>query len=111
VAQKERWRIVSSDRGFSGGTVSTAGNLVFHGATSGMFRAFSADKGEKLWEVQLSPGFSNPVTYMMDGKQYVSVITGRGGNLAPGRIYTFVLDGTAQLPTMNLAAPAETSVH
>jgi hypothetical protein len=48
MAQKERWRVMSA-RGFgSGGTLATAGNLVFHGAI-----AYNADTGEKLWETEL----------------------------------------------------------
>jgi quinohemoprotein ethanol dehydrogenase len=99
AAQKERWRVRFS-QGSTGGTFSTAGNLVFHGGPDGKFAAYSADKGEKLWEFQLAPGFANPVTYMLDGKQYVSIMAGRGGANAPGRVYAFVLDGKAALPAM-----------
>jgi len=68
--------------------------------------------GEKLWEVQLAPGAATPITYELDGKQYVSVMSGRGApvrrpgqaanepgntNVAPARMYTFVLDGKAPL--------------
>ena len=52
--------------------MTTAGNLVFAASNWGDFEAFSADKGEKLWSVKLVPGFANPVSYMLDGKQYVS---------------------------------------
>jgi quinohemoprotein ethanol dehydrogenase len=111
VTQKERWR-VKYNTTFNGGTVTTAGNLVFHGSADGHFAAFSADKGEKLWEVQLAPGAATPITYALDGKQYVSVISGRGApvsrpgqaaneagntNAAPAKMYTFVLDGKAPL--------------
>jgi quinohemoprotein ethanol dehydrogenase len=99
VAQKERWRVRAA-QGSTGGTFSTAGNLVFYGGPEGKFMAYSADKGEKLWEVQLAPGFASPATYLLDGKQYVSIMAGRGGNAAPGRIYTFVLDGKAGVPPM-----------
>ena len=57
--------------------------------------AFSADKGEKLWSAKLLPGIANPVTYMLDGKQYVSVLSGRGGK---ARIYTFALDANMPIP-------------
>lgn len=100
ITQKERWRIRFKEPGITSGTVSTAGNLVFHGAADGVFSAYSADRGEKLWSVPLAPGFSNPITYLLDGKQYVSVLTGRSGGQAPGRLYTFVLDGKASIPSM-----------
>ncbi len=78
-----------------GGTMTTAGNLVFAESMAGDFEAFSADKGEKLWSVKLVPGFANPVTYMLDGKQYVSILAGRAGK---GRLYTFALDGNIPVP-------------
>ena len=51
-----------------GGTVTTAGNLVFGASGTGDFVAFSADKGEKLWSAKLLPGIANPVTYMSGWK-------------------------------------------
>ena len=57
--------------------------------------ALSADKGEKLWSAKLVPGFANPATYMIDGKQYVTVLAGRAGK---ARMYTFVLDGSVPIP-------------
>lgn len=113
VAQKERWRIPYTSS-FNGGSMTTAGNLVFHGAADGRFFAYSADKGEKLWEVKLAPGMATPITYEMDGKQYVSVMAGRGaanqygpapaaGSAPPSRMYTFVLDGKEPIP----AAPVK----
>ena len=75
--------------------MTTAGNLVFAASNAGDFEAFSADKGEKLWSVKLVPGFANPVTYMLDGKQYVSVLAGRAGK---GRLYTFALDANVPVP-------------
>jgi hypothetical protein len=53
-------------RTFAG--LGSAGNLFFHGSADGHFAAFSADKGEKLWEVQLAPGAATPITYELDGK-------------------------------------------
>ena len=105
VAREERWRHRFEQRGVSGGTLTTAGNLVFHGNGSGSFNAYRADDGEMLWEFPLAPGFANPVTYMLDGRQYVSVVTGRGGSYAPGRVYTFVLDGEPTPPSMASQAP------
>jgi len=67
-----------------GGAISTAGNLVFIGATvDGRFRAFDARNGRELWSDKLeAPAHSIPSTYMgRDGKQYVVVTAGGGGFL------------------------------
>jgi quinoprotein glucose dehydrogenase len=67
-----------------GGAISTAGNLVFIGATiDGRFRAFDARDGRELWAVRIdAPAHSIPSTYMgRDGKQYVVVAAGGGGFL------------------------------
>jgi quinohemoprotein ethanol dehydrogenase len=92
VTETARWRVPATG---GGGTMTTAGNLVFAESNDGDFEAFSADKGEKLWSVKLVPGFANPVTYMLDGKQYVSILAGRAGK---GRLYTFALDGKIPVP-------------
>ncbi len=107
VAQKARWRIDFEQPGVTGGTLSTAGNLVFHGSNDGTFCAYTADKGEKVWDVQLAPGFNNPVTFELDGRQYVAVMTGRGGMQAPGRVYAFALDAATPIPSMEPAPGAE----
>lgn len=85
ATQKERWRI-NFQGGFNqGGTMTTAGNLVFHGETDGRFAAYSADKGDKLWEMPLGiVGMANPITYEMDGQQYIAVLGGRATNPAAG---------------------------
>jgi PQQ-dependent dehydrogenase (methanol/ethanol family) len=100
ATETERWRARSTG---GGGTMTTAGNLVFAASNVGDFEAFSADKGEKLWSVRLISGFANPVSYMLDGKQYVSVLAGRAGK---GRLYTFALDGRVAVPPP--PAPAST---
>lgn len=67
-----------------GGAISTAGNLVFIGATiDGRFRAFDARNGKELWVEKIdAPAHSIPSTYMgKDGKQYVVVAAGGGGFL------------------------------
>jgi quinohemoprotein ethanol dehydrogenase len=96
--------------GTNGGTLSTAGNLVFQGTADGRLIAYSADKGEKLWQAALGVGvMAAPSTYQLDGKQYVSVLAGWGGvnlvkgtnpagaNKAEGRLWTFVLDGNQSI--------------
>ncbi len=110
VAQQMRWRTAGGG-GIGGGTVTTAGNLVFQVVNDGRLLAYSADKGEKLLDIQtgLRSGMGPPMTYQVDGKQYVSLMGGVGavtGNAGPGnaatptppRLLTFVLDGTVALP-------------
>jgi quinohemoprotein ethanol dehydrogenase len=54
-----------------------------------------------LWSFQLFPNIATPVTYELDGRQYVSVLSGNGGaNSAPTRLYTFVIDGKAPMPSV-----------
>ena len=100
ATETERWRVPQTG---GGGTMTTAGNLVFAASNDGEFEAFSADKGEKLWGAKLAQGFANPVTYMLDGKQYVSILAGRAGK---GRLYTFALDGSVPVPPPAAAPPA-----
>lgn len=63
-----------------GGTLTTAGGLVFYGSLGGDFRAVDRDTGKVVWERKLGSGIiGNPITYEIDGKQYVSVFAGIGG--------------------------------
>jgi quinoprotein glucose dehydrogenase len=67
-----------------GGAITTAGNLIFIGATvDGKFRAFDARNGSELWSTKLdAPAHSIPSTYMgRDGKQYIAITAGGGGFL------------------------------
>jgi quinohemoprotein ethanol dehydrogenase len=79
VTQTEKWR-AQGGGGIGGGTVSTAGNLVFQVVPDGRLMAYSADKGEKLLEIQtgLGRGMGPPITYQLDGKQYVALLGGQG---------------------------------
>ncbi|MDR2212495.1 MAG: PQQ-dependent dehydrogenase, methanol/ethanol family, partial [Pseudomonadales bacterium] len=79
LARQPRW-VVDYPFSINGGTLSTAGNLVFQGGADGVLRAFSADTGDLLWNVYLGVGImAPPVTYALDGTQYVSVLVGWGG--------------------------------
>jgi quinohemoprotein ethanol dehydrogenase len=65
---------------FNGGVLSTAGGLVFQGTSDGRFVAYAAESGEKLWEVTTNIGtVAPPISYSVDGTQYVSVLAGWGG--------------------------------
>ena len=108
VQQKEVWRQEHISP-WNGGTLTTAGNLVFQGTADGRFMVFNAKNGEKLWETPTGTGVvAGPATYMVDGKQYVSIAAGWGGaygvnnratNLkGPGTVYTFALGGKAKAP-------------
>ena len=59
VTQQKAWS-VSRPAPWNGGVLSTAGNLVFQGTATGKFSAYSADKGEKLWEVDAGNGIVAP---------------------------------------------------
>jgi len=66
-----------------GGSVVTAGGLVFIGATQDeKFRAFDKTNGKVLWEAQVpAGGYASPCTYEVKGKQYVIIAAGGGGKL------------------------------
>ncbi len=62
------------------GTLATAGNLVFTGTSDGYVKAFDAATGEELWSFQTGSGVvSQPITWEMDGKQYLGIASGYGG--------------------------------
>jgi len=107
-------------RQWGGGTLTTAGNLVFQGQPDGLFKAYDARTGDELWSYDVGLGISAPpITYKLDGKQMVSLLVGPGGALASNfggsgelgfeshgwkygaherRIMTFSLDGKAVVP-------------
>ncbi|MDA1092583.1 MAG: PQQ-binding-like beta-propeller repeat protein [Acidobacteria bacterium] len=59
--------------------VATGGGLVFGGDANGRFRAFDHETGDVLWEINLGSSVTGfPVTYAVDGRQYVAVSTGAG---------------------------------
>ncbi len=88
VAQEEAWGVPYPGAG-NGGTVTTAGGLVFQGTKYGEFAAYDAATGDKLWSADAQTGImAAPVTYEIDGEQYVAVLAGWGGveALAPGEL-------------------------
>ncbi len=108
VAQKQAWAVEHASP-WNGGTLTTAGNLVFQGTADGRLVAYNAKTGEKLWETATGTGVvAAPSTYMVDGKQYVSIAVGWGGvyglaarateRQGPGTVYTFVVGGNAPKP-------------
>jgi len=113
VQQKQAWAIERPGP-WNGGVLSTAGNLAFEGTASGNFEAYRADTGAKLWSFPAQTGvMAGPITYSVNGEQYVAVLAGWGGvfPLATGevsfksgrvrnisRMLVFKLGGTASLP-------------
>jgi quinohemoprotein ethanol dehydrogenase len=108
VHQKEVWRVEHVSP-WNGGTLTTAGNLVFQGTADGRFVAYDAANGTKLWEMPTGTGaVAAAATYMVDDRQYISIAVGWGGSYGlthrateyqnPGTIYTYALGGTAKLP-------------
>jgi quinohemoprotein ethanol dehydrogenase len=95
--------------------------LVFQGTADGRFAAYAADSGEKLWEQLVNIGIvAPPVTYGLDGEQYIAVLAGWGGggtildagisaashydNL--GRLFVFHLGASGTIPPVPRKAQA-----
>jgi quinohemoprotein ethanol dehydrogenase len=111
VAQKEAWR-VPYGLPWNGGTLTTAGNLVFQGTADGRFVAYSADAGRTLFVDHTETGvIAAPMTYEIDGTQYVAVLAGWGGTFAlaggtaargvatgPGRLIVYALPEASPTP-------------
>jgi alcohol dehydrogenase (cytochrome c) len=79
---KKVWSYNFEDSSNWGSLLATASGLVFGGGTSDrMFRALDASTGQLLWQMPTSSGMmGQPSTFMVDGKQYVAVMTGWGGD-------------------------------
>ena len=108
VTQQEAWRYEHVSP-WNGGTLTTAGDLVFQGTADARFMAFNARTGDPLWESPMGTGvIAAPITYEVDGTQYVSIAAGWGGVFGKsqrasdlktaGTVYTFVLNGDAEMP-------------
>jgi PQQ-dependent dehydrogenase (methanol/ethanol family) len=117
VAQRRVWR-VAHDKLIVGGVLATAGNLVFQGLGTGHLAAFRATDGERLWSSHTRiPPMAAPISYAIDGEQYVAVLVGAGGAAGlnfevleyenPGHVLAYKLGGKAALPHIaKLARPA-----
>jgi alcohol dehydrogenase (cytochrome c) len=67
----------------NGAVLATAGDLIFWGDLDQMFRAFDTGTGKVLWEQRLNgPVQNSTITYAVNGKQYIAVLTGVGLNTA-----------------------------
>jgi alcohol dehydrogenase (cytochrome c) len=106
VGRKVLWRTVSPAP-FWAGAVATSSGLVFTGDMRGYFIALDARSGEVLWRFQTGSGIiGSPITYELDGKQYLAVPSGGiGGDMGfyfkeprAGNLFVFALDGGGPMP-------------
>jgi quinohemoprotein ethanol dehydrogenase len=89
---EERWRIPYEVQR-NPGTLTTGENLLFSGRRDGWIYAFNATTGEQLWESEIGPNGAVPITYELDGTQYIAIVSGPFGGAAgaPGRVWAFAL--------------------
>lgn len=122
VAQKEVWS-VQQTYASNGGVLATGGGLVFEGLVDGQFVAYDASNGAKLWSYDIQNyAQGGPITYELDGIQYVAAAVGNGGStflvagpgipedMPPlkGRVVVFKVGGSKKLPPVTwtqLAVP------
>ncbi|MEY2926247.1 MAG: Quinohemoprotein alcohol dehydrogenase precursor [Pseudomonadota bacterium] len=117
VTQKEVWRVPHDFAG-NGGVLATAGNLVFQSAASGIFSAYNAATGKRLWSFDAqATAQGGPISYRIGGTQYVAIAVGNGGaswlaggvsspqrkGPPTGRVLVFKLGGNAAYPRVNTA--------
>ena len=111
VKQKAAWSIPQQTP-MNAGVLTTAGNLVFQGRSDGKLLAYNARTGDSLWVFNAGLGISAPpITYKVNGKQYIALLVGFGGVFAGlgqdlgwaygvhrRRLISFSLDGKADMP-------------
>ncbi|HVZ69725.1 MAG TPA: PQQ-dependent dehydrogenase, methanol/ethanol family [Rhizomicrobium sp.] len=132
ATQREVWHEPMAGN-WNGGLLSTAGGLVFGGGADGIFAAYNAKTGEKLWSIDLKTGIlAPPMSYSIDGEQYIALLAGWGGagGLADfknptsaltkhktnqGRLFVFKLGGSQKVAALepeggpSVAPPAQTA--
>ncbi len=115
VRQEEVWRVTHTHFE-NGGLLSTAGNLLFQGNADEELVAYNAETGERLWSAYTQTGvLAPPITYSVDGEQFVAVVAGWGAVYANlmgvvmnpegkkrnvSRILSFKMGGDAVLPPL-----------
>ena len=73
----KRWTYRINTPSTEGGVLTTASDMLFSGARDGSFFALDARTGKLLWQTNLGPSVaSGPMTYAVNGKQYVSIVAG-----------------------------------
>lgn len=126
VTQSPAWRVDYPVYGNSG-TLATGGGLVFQGSADGVFHAYGTDDGLEYWSREVGDAIlGGPVTYELDGEQYVLALAGQGGAIPltmglmsgngprymNGRLIAFKLGATGELtiPEPTPAAPLDTGM-
>jgi methanol dehydrogenase (cytochrome c) subunit 1 len=98
VSGKFEWEVAEKFAVW-GGTMATAGDLVFYGTLDGYIKALNSKNGEELWKFKLPSGvIGHPITYKHDGKQFVAIYYGVGGWPGVGLVFDL------QDPTAGLGA-------
>ncbi len=98
VTQTEAWRVDYGIPG-SGGVLATAGNLLIQGTIEKTLAIYRADNGRKLWEMNIDQApVAGPITYMIDGEQYIAINAGWGGS----PVYNLNRDGPFRTATAKL---------
>ncbi len=121
VKQEKAWAFEHKGP-WNGGLLSTKGNLVFQGTADAHFAAYDAKSGEQLWKYFTQSGIgAAPITYELDGDQYVAVASGYGGayvlgfggvmpsgsDFNSGRVLVFKLGADGKLPVQEAAIQTE----
>jgi quinohemoprotein ethanol dehydrogenase len=117
---EKAWEILH-DSGVPGGTLATAGHLVFQGSGRGRFSAFDTMNGAERWSVEVGIDvMAPPISYQVDGVQYVAVLAGVGGSHGnhistfdhdnAGRLLAFKLGGDAKMPPVTKRPSRSVSV-
>jgi len=121
IKQAPRW-MVTLPLSVNGGVLGTAGNLVFQGDAAGEFSGYAADTGKKVWFVKTGSAIQSvPVTYVVNGEQYVLMPIGMGGGFrlfgrasematleskrGPARLLAFKLGAKASMPPIDAYIP------
>jgi quinohemoprotein ethanol dehydrogenase len=108
VGKRQVWQVYHPTP-WNAGVLTTASGLVFQGTTDGRFVAFDGEDGTELWDKSLGIGvIATPITYLVDGIQYVTIVAGWGGGIGqkmkftehnyPGTVFTYALNKQAPNP-------------
>jgi len=116
IKQKRVWEVSHAGM-WNGGLLCTAGGLLFQGNGQGKLVAYDAKNGKNVWEFDAQQGIlAPPITYTIDGEQYISLMVGHGGagglSFSPvtnapevmsegGRLMTFKLGADTKLPPID----------
>ena len=99
LAGEVKWAVERATP-YNGGVLATAGGVVFQGDAEGQFAAYDNRDGTLLWEHDVYGGAGSPITYAIDGEQYLAVQVGGGANrYNDGRMLAFKLGATGEIPT------------